>query len=133
MKKTVLIIMVILFAIYTNGFSQNKKDRIKVKPDTTALDSMEYELIVLDPGYEIWLVTKPPKEFYSKEYYEQKNSLLVSEWNQRYLTISNNGLYESYIDYDATIDYGLNLNYKLYYYFRYFEETNHIKLINSSR
>jgi hypothetical protein len=128
MKKTVLIIIAILMAICTDGLSQNKKDRIKVKSDTIAVDSVEYELIILDSGFEIWLATKPSKEFYSKEYYEQKNRLYVSEWNQRYLTSGNKGLYESYIDYDFTIDYGVDLNYKLYYYFRYFEETNKIKL-----
>jgi len=133
MKKTVLIVMVFLLAIFSDGFSQKKKDRNKITADTIAVDSAEYELIIMDPGYEIWLATRPSKEFYSKEYYELKNRLYVAEWNQRYMTIRNNGMYESYIDYNATIDYGLDLNYKLYYYFRYFEETNNLKLLNSSR
>ena len=65
-------------------------------------------------------------------HYTQKNRLYVLEWNQRYMTSRNNGLYDTYIDYNSNTDYGLDLNYKLYYYFKYFEVTNHIKLINSS-
>ena len=133
MKKTVLFILVILVATATNGFSQKKRDRYKPKADTISVDSLEYNLIVLDPGFEAWLATKPSKEFYSKEYYEQKNRLYVSEWNNRYMTSRNNGRYETYIDYKYNTDYGLDLNYKLYYYFKFFEETNHIKLLNTAR
>jgi Family of unknown function (DUF6146) len=133
MKKTIFIILVILVAIRTDGFSQKKRDSYKVKADTVTVDSLEYELIVLDPGFEAWLATKPSKEFYSKEYYEQKNHLYVTEWNNRYLSSQNNGLYETYIDYNYNTDYGLDINYKLYYYFKFFEETNHIKLLNTSR
>ena len=77
MMKTVFITFLILIAVHTDGFCQKKKDRYKVKADTVAVDSLEYELIVLDPGFEAWLATKPSKEFYSKEYYEQKNRLYL--------------------------------------------------------
>ena len=133
MKKTVFIILVILVAIQTDGYSQKRRDRYKVKADTVTVDSLEYKLIVLDPGFDAWLATKPSKEFYSKEYYEQKNRLFVSEWNNRYMTSRNHDLYETFIDYNNNTDYGLDLNYKLYYYFKYFEETNHIKLLNTIR
>jgi hypothetical protein len=133
MKKTVLILIVILTAIYSNGFSQNKRDRYKTKVDTVAVDSLEYSLIILDPGFEAWLASQPPKEFYSKEYYEQKNRLYVSEWNQRYLTSRNNGLYENFIDYNYHTDYGLDINYKLFYYFKYFEQMNRVKLYPPGR
>lgn len=128
MKKTVFILFIILAMIHSDGFGQKKRDREKIKADTLKVDSLEYELVVLDPGFESWLATKPPKEFYSKEYYELNNRMFVSEWNYRYLTSRNIDLYESYIDYNPDIDYGLDLNYKLYYYFKYFEETNKVKL-----
>ena len=130
MKKTVFIILVIIIAIQTVGFSQKKRDRFQLKADTVAVDSLEYRLIVLDPGFDSWLATRPPMDFYSKEYYELRNHLYVSEWNQRYLTSRDKELYETYIDYNYNTDYGLDLNYKLYYYFRFFEETNHVRLIN---
>ncbi len=40
---------------------------------------------------------------------------------------------DSYIDYRPNIDYGLDLNYKLYYYFKYFEERNNIRLLPGGR
>jgi hypothetical protein len=133
MKKSVFVILVILVALQTDVFSQNKRDRVKVKADTVSVDSLEYELIVLDPGFDSWLVTQPSKNFYSKEYYEQKNRLYVLEWNQRYMSSRNNGRYDSFIDYNSNTDYGLELNYKLYYYFKFFEESNHVKLLNTGR
>ena len=130
MKKTVFGILVLLAAIQTVGFSQGKKEREGVKTDTISVDSLEYRLVILDPQFETWLLTKPPKSFYSNDYYIQKNRFYVTEWNLRYMTANNNGLYENYIDYNPNIDYGIDINYKLYYYFKYFEETNHLKLQN---
>jgi hypothetical protein len=133
MKKSVFSILVFLILIQTNGFSQKEMKRNKVKADTVSVSSLEYELIILDPGFDTWLVTKPSKEFYSKDYYALKNRLYVSEWNHRYMTARNNEGYDSYIDYDPRIDYGLDLNYKLYYYFRYFEETNKVDILTGDR
>jgi hypothetical protein len=102
-----------------------------VKTDSVAVDSVEYELIVFDPGFDSWLAAKPTMYFYSKDYYETRNRLYVMEWNYRYQSPLRFGnLYESKIDYDPSINYSLELNYKLFYYFRFFEETNHIKLID---
>jgi hypothetical protein len=50
-----------------------------------------------------------------------------------YLTSHNNDLYDNYIDYKPNTDYGIDINYRLYYYFRYFEEKNHIKLLDYNR
>jgi hypothetical protein len=133
MKKTVFLVLVILVAIQTVGFGQKKRDRLKVKADSVTIDSLEYKLIVLDPNFDSWLVTKPSENFYSKEYYAHRNRMYVSEWNQRYMTSRNSWLYDSYIDYNSGTDYGLDLNYKLYYYFLYFEETNHVRLVNFGR
>ena len=133
MKKTVFLVLVILVAIQTVGFGQKKRDRLKVKADSVSVDSLEYKLIVLDPGFDSWLATKPSANFYSKEYYAHRNRMYVSEWNQRYMTSRNSRLYDSYIDYNTVTDYGLDLNYKLYYYFLYFEETNHVRLVNFGR
>jgi hypothetical protein len=133
MKKIVFILLVFLIGSQSVVFSQKKKDRDKVKADTVSVDSLEYKLIVLDPGYDAWLASQPPKTFYTKEYYEMKNRLYVQEWNHRYMTFRNNDRYDTYIDYNSSTDYGLELNYKLFYFFRYFEETNRIKLIPFTR
>lgn len=133
MKKTVFLMLVILAVVQQVGLGQKKADRIKVKADTVVVDSIGYKLIVLDPGFDAWLAGKPSKDFYSKEYYELKNRLYVTEWNLRYMNSRNGLLYDTYIDYKPQIDYGLDLNYRLYYYFLYFEETNHVRLLNTSR
>ena len=69
-------------------------------------------------------------EYYSESYYKTWNKLYVIEWNARYISQAQSGLYETYIDYDPLIDYGIELEYKLYYYFQFFEDTNNIILIN---
>jgi len=130
MKKTVYLALVLSVVLHFAGFGQMKE---MIKPDTLLTDSLEHRLIVLDPGFESWLVTKPSRWFYSQSYYEQKNRLYVTEWNHRYRIFPGKVKYDSYIDYDFRTDYGLDLNYKLYYYFRYFEEKNNVRLINTSR
>jgi hypothetical protein len=134
MKRIFVIAIVLLALMEPDGYSQKNKNPVKVKPDTINADSIEYKLIVLDPGFDSWLAAKPPMDFYSKEYYELKNRLYVTEWNYRYQQALRYGdLYENIIDYDFNTDYGLEMNYRLYYYFRFFEETNHIKLLNTDR
>jgi hypothetical protein len=135
MNKTVFFGFIFLVALQVNSFGQKNKERHNIKADTLAVDSLEYSLVVLDPEFEAWLAKQPSKNFYSQKYYENRNQRYVSEWNQRYLSSGsqNSDLYETYIDYDYQTDYGLDLNYKLYYYFRFFEETNHIRLLNTSR
>ena len=117
----------------TVGFSQKNKVREVIKADTLSADSLEHRIIVLAPGFDTWLLNKPSRNFYSNDYYNVKNRLYVAEWNLRYMMANNDGLYENYIEYNPRIDYGIDINYKLYYFFKYFEETNHISLLNFNR
>ncbi len=133
MKKFIYILILIMASIYTNGYSQGKNERARIKADTTASDSVEYELIIIDPGFQTWFQTQPPREYLTKEYYEYMNRLYVAEWNYRYTSSNNQGEYDSYIDYNPSIDYGLDLNYELYYYFKYFEKQHKTKLYPSFR
>ena len=97
-------------------------------------DSVEYELIVLDPRFEAWLASQPPANFYSQQYYETWNQQYVTEWNHRHNNPLRYGsFYETYIDYDPHIDYGLELNYRLYYYFRFIEDEYGIVLVPRGR
>jgi len=133
MKKSVFITLAFLILVQFNGYGQKEGSRTTVKNDTVSVDSLEYRLVVDDPGFETWLATQLPESYYSQTYYEQKNRLYVQEWNIRYQSMSNNGMYNSYINYNPNIDYGLDLNYKLYYYFKYFEKMNHVKLLSGGR
>jgi len=132
MKKTVFLALVFLAAIQTVGFSQKRGEARMKEAESAASDTAGYNLIVFDPGFETWLAGKPQMNFYSNEYYRDRDLFLVSEWNLRYIT-GNKDLYETYIDYSPFIDYGIEFNYRLYYFFKYFEETNHIRLLPYNR
>ncbi|HCE54463.1 MAG TPA: hypothetical protein DER05_05420 [Lutibacter sp.] len=89
-----------------------------------ANDSLEYEIIIMDIGFETYLNTiAKPMNFYSQEYYENKNRFYVTEWNIRALNPLRyrKDIYENQIDYDFNVDYGLEVNYKLYNYFKFVE------------
>jgi len=108
-----------------------QSDTLRLESIATTDDSVEYELLVLDPGFETFLAMQPDKEFYSQSYYENWNNRYVIEWNSRHAQPMVYGEeYETYIDYRSNIDYGLELNYKLYYYFKFFEKEHNLKLLS---
>lgn len=124
-------ILVFLLLLPFSVLWAQKPGKLQIESDSLAKqDSVSYELIVIDPGYETYLATQKPASFFSKEYYETWNYRYVTEWNIRHANpIAYGGLYETRIDYDPHVDYGLDLNYRLYYYFRYFEEKNGVRLV----
>lgn len=131
MRKLLLTLCVLAFIVACssqhNAIKDNKRS-IALNQKTTQ-DSIEYELIVFDIGFDSWFSyndNEAQKRIQS--YYEYKNRLYVLAWND--LFRQNNRLIDCFIDYDSTINYGFDLNYKLYMYFKYFEEKNRIKLIN---
>lgn len=89
-----------------------------------ANDKIEYEIIIIEPGFNGWLVsTARPEGYYSQSFLESRNLIYVMEWNRRVnnaLQFDPN-LYELQIDYRQGIDYGYEVNYKLYNYFIYFQ------------
>ena len=69
-----------------------------------ANDSLEYEIIITDIGFENYLNTiAKPMNFYSQEYYENKNRFYVTEWNIRAQNPLRyrSDIYENQIDYDT--------------------------------
>lgn len=87
-------------------------------------DEDEYDIIVFDPQYDVFLRTiAKPQNFYSESYYKNKNQFYVSEWNSRNAQPFryDPNLYAVHIDYRHTVDYGLNLEYKLYNFFKFIE------------
>ena len=92
-------------------------------------DSIQYELVIMDPGFEPWFEThRKPEWYYSVDYLRQWNIQYVSAWNynfrnrQFHLNHPDNP-FDQEIDYSPRIDYGLTLNWKLYHYFLYIEDT----------
>ncbi|MBT8303890.1 MAG: hypothetical protein KJP09_05415 [Bacteroidia bacterium] len=95
------------------------QDTVRIKSD-----KVEYEIIIIEPGFNAWLVSiARPEGYYSQEFLEGRNLIYVSEWNRRVLNGSqfDPNLYEIQIDYRQGVDYGYEVNYKLYNYFIYFQ------------
>ena len=103
-----------------------KNDTIRI-----ANDELEYEVIIIDPGFSSWLAsTAQSRNYYSQSYLESKNRIWVSEWNSRVLQPQrySPNLYEMTINYEPNIDYGYEVNYLLYNYMVYFQNTYKQKL-----
>lgn len=101
------------------AFEQVEGDTITISSDKT-----EYEIIIIEPGFYTWLNSiAKPEGYYSQSFLENRNYLMVLEWNQRVLQPMryNPNLYELQIDYSRNLDYGYEVNYKLYNYFIYFQ------------
>lgn len=107
--------------------SPAKPEKIELVPQSQ--DSTEYELIIIDPGFESWFnAHHKPVWYYSKEYLVAWNTQYVLAWNEKVRNpLMNQGDGDNpfilEIDYKPFIDYGLDLNYKLYNYFKYIEAT----------
>ena len=101
------------------AFEQQQNDTINI-----ASDSTEYQIIIIDPGFNTWLLSiARPEGYYSQTYLENRNQIYVMNWNQRAMQPLRFGgdLYQMQIDYDPGIDYGYEVNYKLYNYFIFFQ------------
>ena len=101
------------------AFEQVEGDTITISSDIT-----EYEIIIIEPGFYTWLNSiAKPEGYYSQSFLENRNYLIVLEWNRRVLqpTQYSPNLYELQIDYAQNIDYGYEVNYQLYNYFIYFQ------------
>lgn len=94
------------------------KDTIRI-----ANDSLHYEIIIVEPGFEAWLTTQKPRNYYSLIYLENRNIRFVTQWNNRVAQPNSfdPNLYEMRIDYFTSIQYGYEVNYLLYHYFMYFQ------------
>ena len=138
MKTSIWILLVLSFLISCNTTKQfpstSNKDIHTISNDTLKIvnDDLEYQIIIIEPGFNSWLVSRAkPEGFYSQSYLENRNYLYVTEWNQRVLQPQryNPNLYEMQVDYQQNIDYGYEVNYKLYNYFIYFQLTYKQKLV----
>jgi hypothetical protein len=107
------------------GKTTADKDTIRI-----VNDSLEYEVIIIDTGFDSWLASRAyPRNYYSQTYLELKNRQYVIEWNiratqpQRY-----HDLYGMTIDYDFQTNYGYEVNYLLYNYMVFFQNKYNQKL-----
>jgi len=100
-------------------FNQTGQDTVNIASDET-----EYEIIIIEPGFNFWLQSiARPEGYYSQSFLENRNQLYVINWNIRVTQPIryDSSLYEWQIDYDPGTDYGYEVNYKLYNYFIFFQ------------
>ncbi|NNC70419.1 MAG: hypothetical protein HKN90_06320 [Flavobacteriaceae bacterium] len=126
MRNLIYFLTIIGFLVVSCG-TQNKaviatNETEKEPPVRVANDSIEYEVIIIDPGFTAYLNSIAlPMSFYSQDFMETRNRIYVREWNNRARnpTRFNGLIYENIIDYQPQIDYGLEVNYKLFWYFQF--------------
>ena len=128
--RTTLLFLILLVSIYGCGSgnsgmkSSNKSTTAENNTIRIANDSLEYEIIIVEPGFNSWLLGQPSRGHYGQSYLETKNRMFVSDYNNRVLMPArfSRSLYTEQIDYDPSVDYGYEVNYMLYNYFVYFQE-----------
>lgn len=135
MKTIVYTFLVLSLFIFSCGTQQNTvastNDTEKEEPVRIANDSLEYEIMIIDIGFNYYLNSiAKPMSYYSNDYLRSRNLVYVSEWNSRARnpTRFNPNIYENVIDYQANIDYGLEVNYKLFWYFQFAQRKHNMRL-----
>lgn len=106
---------------------------VKIEPngrEAAEEDSVAYELIVFDTGFETWyLLQNSPARYRSQQYYENWNRQYVSEWNHLATQSSRRSFFQTIMGYEPGVDYGFELNHKLFYYFQYVEHVLRIPIL----
>jgi hypothetical protein len=132
--RTLLLMLVIVTSVIscktksTATSGDNMANTRSVQGDTVKIanNELEYEVIIIDPGFGNWLNSRAfPRGYHSESYLEGKNQWYVQEWNRRVLQPQyyDRNLYEMSINYDPAIHYGYEVNYLIYNYMVYFQNT----------
>jgi len=104
------------------------------KNDTVRIsnDSLEYEVIIIDPGFTNWMASHArPRSFYTQSFLESRNVPWVVQWNinaRSVVSARDPNLYPMEIDYRNGTNYGFEVNYMLFNYLTYFQLTNNVRL-----
>lgn len=134
MKTTALVLSLFLATFcMAQETKQAETSESPVEINKEETDSAEYEILIIELGYENYLVTQPPMNFYTEQYYKNWNTWYVAEYNHRYISGPRREIYEHQIDYNSQIRYGLEVEYKLYHYFRYFEKKYGVTLVSRGK
>lgn len=129
--QNILVLAILTLIVYACGSSPIKNEVNKEKPVVIANDSLEYEIIIIDIGFNQYLNgVALPRGYYSQKYMESRNFAWVITWNQRAQnpTRHNPNIYENIINYEAQIDYGYEVNYLLFNYFLFAQQKYNMNL-----
>jgi hypothetical protein len=128
MKKLLIFIFILLAAWACTHQKEVTKSRATVP--TVILDSTEYEITIIDPDFDRWYMMRySPAMDRSNDYYRSMNGLGVINWNEYYTRNKYSQVVGSYINYTSSVDYGIEVNRRLYWYFKFVEETYRIRLL----
>ncbi|RRJ90948.1 hypothetical protein EG240_06995 [Paenimyroides tangerinum] len=132
MKKIILLIC-FYFGILSCASQAEKSSsdkgisKIENGKITISNPELEYEVIIFDAGFESWLQTRGKQRgYYDLAYLENKNRVWVNSWNSR--SRAGKAGYDYTIDYHSNVNYGFEVNYMLFNYLLYWQETNNIRL-----
>jgi hypothetical protein len=120
---------VILWACSSSPI-KNKSSQTE-EPVVISNDSLEYEIIIIDIGFNLFLNSiAQPRNYYSQQYLESRNQFFVITWNMRAQNPSqfNPNIYENIIDYQQNINYGYEVNYLLFNYFMFAQRKYNMSL-----
>ena len=131
MKRVLLLLSALFFFLIACSVSQDKKsfdNKPKLESDTIRIsnEEIEYEVLIIDIGFQSWFNSyAKPRNYYSQSYLESRNRIWILEWNRRAMLPLqyNPNLYEMTINYDSTTNYGYEVNYMIYNYLVYFQQT----------
>lgn len=126
----VLALLIIGCAATSNTNDNNDSASTTSNTIRIANDSLEYEIIIIEPGFNAWLATQPPRGFYGQDYLEIRNKIMVTTYNSRVrepLRWDPN-IYIQQINYDNFVDYGYEVNYLLFNWFEFFQKEYKQKL-----
>ena len=119
-------VLTCFYSCNTSSSSMNASSKAVTVNDTIRIanDSLEYEIFIIEPGFNTWILTQPPKGYYGLAFLESRNRNFVYEYNNRVLNPQRYpiSLYPQQINYEMGIHYGLEVNYMLYNYFLYFQK-----------
>lgn len=128
MKK---LIFPFFFLLVVWSCSPSQKNGSSERHSTIKSDSTEYEITIIDNEFDHWyLLNFAPSKDYSNEYYRSKNQIGVINWNDYFTRNRYHRVIEDYIFYNNSVDYGIEVNRKLYWYFKYIEDTYKISLFH---
>lgn len=130
MKNSTYIIIVLGILVYSCSTTKNRdlssNSDVVSTTDTVRIanDSLEYEILIIEPGFNAWLVTQRPRGYYSEQFLENRNWQYVLEYNQRVIQPQrfNPNIYQQQINYEPHTQYGYEVNYLLYNYFLFLEQ-----------